>query len=475
MKIISKTLKLIPLLLTVFALQACSNDDDNNTINVPQQLNIVETAQATPALSSLVAALQAADGDLDILLSGNGPFTVLAPTNDAFQTLLDSNPNWNTLSDIDTAVLSQVLLNHVISADVSAADLVSLSGADGKGYTRTNADGAGGEKLSILFDTSGALPRFNNTANVVSAELADISTSNGTVHVIDAVLGLPDIVDHALNNDNFSSLTGALTTENLVGTLQGNGPFTVFAPTNDAFSNFTNPNSNPLNSILLNHVVDGVALAGNLSSGYDTTTFATNADGDNLTLYINVGEDGSVALNGSSMVLVTDIVGTNGVVHVVDNVIDLPTIATFATTNTDALGSLVAALALADTGSPTVPWINTVSDVSAGPFTVFAPTNAAFADLLLELDPTGNTALGDLDPATVDAVLLVHVANGNVRAADLPNLMGTIPTLGGDLSLDVNTLTITDALMREIGIIAELTDIQAVNGVVHVVDRVIRP
>jgi uncharacterized surface protein with fasciclin (FAS1) repeats len=69
----------------------------------------------------------------------------------------------------------------------------------------------------------------------------------------------------------------------------------------------------------------------------------------------------------------------------------------------------------------------------------------------------------------------VHVASGNVRAADLPNLMGTIPTLGGDLGLDVNTLTITDALMRDIGIIAELTDIQAVNGVVHVVDRVIRP
>ena len=94
---------------------------------------------------------------------------------------------------------------------------------------------------------------------------------------------------------------------------------------------------------------------------------------------------------------------------------------------------------------------------------------------MLELDPTGNTELGDLDPATVDAVLLVHVVSGNFRAGDLPNLMGTIPTLGGDLGLDVNTLTITDALMREIGIIAELTDIQAVNGVVHVVNRVIRP
>ncbi|WP_435412225.1 fasciclin domain-containing protein [Psychroserpens mesophilus] len=467
MKIISKTFKIFPLLLVVFAFYACSNDDDNNAIILPQQLDIVDTAIATPELSSLVAAVQAAG--LESVLRGNGPFTVLAPTNDAFATFLNGTP----LDQVDPAVLQQILLNHVISADVSAADLVSLSGADGKGYTRTNADGAGGEKLSILFDTSAALPRFNNSASVVSAAFADIYASNGTVHVIDAVLGLTDIVDHALNNDNFTSLTGALTAENLVTVLQGDGPFTVFAPTNDAFTDFNNPNSNALGDILLNHVVDGVAFSTGLASGYDTTTFATNTDGDNLTLYINAGD--TVMLNGSSMVVVADIVGTNGVVHVVDNVIDLPTIATFATSNTDALGSLVSALALADTGSPTVQWISTVSDASAGPFTVFAPTNGAFADLLLELDPSGNTTLGDLDPATVDAVLLMHVANGNVRAADLPSLMGTIPALGGDLDLDINTLTITDSLMREIGIIAELTDIQAINGVVHVIDRVIRP
>ena len=468
MKIISKTFKILPLLLVVFAFQACSNDDDNNTIVQPQQLDIVDTAIATPELSSLVAAVQAAG--LEDVLRGNGPFTVLAPTNDAFDAFLNGTP----LSQVDPAVLQQILLNHVISADVSAADLVSLSGADGKGYTRTNANGAGGENISILFDTSGALPRFNNTASVVSAAFADVTASNGTVHVIDAVLGLPDIVDHALNNDNFTSLTGALSSENLVTVLQGTGPFTVFAPTNDAFAAFTNPNGNALSDILLNHVLPtGPAFAASLSTSYRSTA-ATNADSDNLSMFINVGEN--VVINGTSTVVATDIVGTNGVIHVVDNVIDLPTIATFATSNTAALSSLVSALALADTGSPTVPWINTVSDTSAGPFTVFAPTNAAFEALLLELDPSGNTALGDIDPATVDAVLLMHVANGNVRAEDLPMLMGSVPVLSGEtLDLDVNTLTLTDGLMRDIGIIAELTNIQAVNGVVHVVDTVIRP
>ena len=302
MKIISKTFKILPLLLFVIAFQACSNDDDNNTIIQPQQLDIVDTAIATPELSSLVAAVQAAG--LEDVLRGNGPFTVLAPTNDAFDAFLNGTP----LSQVDPAVLQQILLNHVISADVSAADLVSLSGADGKGYTRTNADGAGGENISILFDTSGALPRFNNTASVVSPGFADITASNGTVHVIDAVLGLPDIVDHALNNDNFTSLTGALSSENLVTTLQGAGPFTVFAPTNEAFAAFTNPNGNTLSNILLNHVLPtGPAFAASLSTSY-LNTAATNADADNLSMYINVGEDGNVMINGSSMVIVTDIV-----------------------------------------------------------------------------------------------------------------------------------------------------------------------
>ena len=89
-----------------------------------------------------------------------------------------------------------------------------------------------------------------------------------------------------------------------------------------------------------------------MATGY-VTTAATNADSDNLSLYVTV--DGTnVMLNGSSMVTIADIVGTNGVVHVVNEVIDLPTIATFATTNA-ALSSLVAALQLADTGTPTVP------------------------------------------------------------------------------------------------------------------------
>ncbi|WP_299123634.1 fasciclin domain-containing protein [uncultured Winogradskyella sp.] len=465
MKIISKTFKLLTVFLLVIGITGCSDDDDNGGPSGPETNTIVDLAVATPDLSSLVDALVRADGNLVATLSGNGPFTVLAPTNTAFSNFLSAN-GFASLEEVPTDLLSQILLNHVISGEVTSTMLVNM----GSGYTSTSATGAGGNNLSLLFDTSSGVT-FNNVATVVDG-LADVDADNGIVHVIDAVIGLPDVVDHALNNSNFTSLTGALTSEDLVTTLQGDGPFTVLAPTNDAFGNFANPNSNALSSILLNHVLGGVILSTDLvasGSGYAYTSAVGPNDTD-LSIYFDTSD--GVVFNGLSTVGTADIVGTNGIIHVVDEVIDLPTIATFATSN-PALSSLVAALQLADTGTPTVPYIATVSDATAGPFTVFAPTNDAFADLLLELDPSGNTALGDLDPATVDSVLTYHIVGANVQSSGLPN--GAVATLGGEITADNTAFTLTDPNGRVSNIITTLVDIQSTNGVVHVIDKVILP
>src|SRR5690606_3004622 len=345
---------------------------------------LVELASISPNLSTLVSALQAADGDLVSLLGGSGPFTVLAPTNAAFQTLLDSNPDWNTLADIDTAVLQHVLLNHVISGRVESTDLAAL----GSGYAKTNADGAGGEKLSLYFNTSSGVT-FNNVASVVQ-EGADIIVSNGVVHVIDNVIGLPTIATHVTANSNFSTLAGALTPD-LVTTLDGSGTFTVLAPDNDAFAALPAiPTGDALVNVLLNHVIGDVVKSTDLvgaGAGY-TNTLAVGPGDNNLSLYFNTSS--GVVFNGLSTVTEADIVATNGIIHAVDEVITLPTIATFATSNA-ALSILVDALAYADTGTATVPYIQTVSDDSAGPFTVFAPTNDAFADLLVELNVSALT------------------------------------------------------------------------------------
>jgi len=292
------------------------------------------------------------------------------------------------------------------------------------------------------------------------------------------------VVDVALAN-GLTSLAAALEATDLVTTLQGTGPFTVFAPSNQAFTDLLNATGLDLDNlstaeealvrnILLNHVIIGNTLTASdligLGSGY-TNTAATGPNSENLSLYFTTS--GGVELNGQSTVTDPDNLATNGIVHIVDEVIGLPTIATFATTN-DALSLLVSALSYADTGSPTVPWIGTVSDATAGPFTVFAPTDAAFGNVLTELSLTGfGEGMGELNAATTDAVLLNHVVSGNIQSSGLPN--GTVSTLGGDITADNTAFTLTDGNNRVINIVTTLVDIQAINGVVHVIDTVILP
>ncbi|NRD19875.1 fasciclin domain-containing protein [Winogradskyella eckloniae] len=286
------------------------------------------------------------------------------------------------------------------------------------------------------------------------------------------------VVDIALEN-NLTSLAAALTATDLVTTLQGSGPFTVFAPSNEAFAdlltatgldldNLSTAEEDLVRNILLNHVIIGETInsttLANAGSGY-VNTGATGPNGANLSLYFKTTS--GVMINGSSTVTNADNIASNGIVHIVDEVIGLPTIATFATTN-PALDTLVAALAYADSGTPTVPYITTVSDATAGPFTVFAPTNDAFSDLLAELNVS---ALSDLGTDTVDAVLLYHIVNANVQSSQLPN--GTVTTLGGEITADNTSFSLTDANGRVINIIVSLVDIQAINGVVHVIDKVV--
>ncbi|AOW19996.1 fasciclin domain-containing protein [Urechidicola croceus] len=449
------------LILLIVIGYACNDDDD--PIIIPDPLTIVDTAIATPDLSNLVAALQAADGDLVSVLNGNGPFTVLAPTNSAFETFLSAN-GFASLNDVPTDVLSQILLNHVISGSVTSTDLT----AAGSGYSKTNADGAAGQKIDIYFNTTNGVI-FNGISTVTSA---DISASNGIVHIVDTVIGLPTIVTHAVANPNLSSLVGALTTggnTTFTDLLSSDGPFTVFAPTNDAFTNFTNPRSNDLNAILSNHVVVGAsALSTGLSNGYVKTAATFDNTDSNLSLYINT--DNGVVLNGISTVAAADIIATNGVIHVVDKVIDLPNIVDFTLAD-PTFETLVAALTRDDLTFDYVTTLSTPLDTSPAPFTVFAPTNTAFGDLLTEL---GVGSLADIAEPTLKATLDHHaVAGANVLSTMLTDNM-TVVTLGGDITANVTGgATLTDANGRISSITA--IDIQAANGVIHEINKVILP
>lgn len=420
-------------------------------------VSITDLAVSVPSLSILADALVAADGDLPTVLANDGPFTVFAPTNDAFEAFLMAN-DFNSLDDIPTEILTQVLLNHVVAGTNLSTDLSS-------GYVSTlSTAGANDANLSMFINTEDGVT-LNGNSTVTAA---DNKAINGVVHIVDAVIGLPNIVDHAIANPNLTSLVGALTADNntTFTTLltDSETDFTVFAPLNTAFESFTNPSDNDLNSILANHVISGAAAnAESLTNTYFNTA-AMNADGDNLSIYVNI--DDGVTLNGTSTVVAADIIATNGIIHAVNTVIDLPTVVTFATADPN-FSSLVGALTAEDQPD-FVSVLSSPNGTDPVPFTVFAPTNGAFANLAKV--PSGDT---------LTAVLNHHViAGANIVSGDLSNGLTSPATLEGDtLTFTIdgdNNVTIIDGSGNsEIGIIA--VDVQANNGVIHAIDTVMIP
>jgi len=322
MKNVLKLPKLLFLLLFSISIISCDNDDnDDQTEQVV--LTIVQIAAQEPDLSILVEALMAADGDLTTTLSG-GNFTVLAPTNDAFAEFLSAN-GFASLEEVPTDVLSNILLNHVITGEVVSTDLTTA----GSGYTTTNATNLDGDNLSLYFSTTDGV-EFNGLSGVV---LADIPASNGVVHVVDAVIGLPTVVTFATSNPMFETLVAALTREDLatdyvsvLSSVASPSPFTVFAPTNEAFgslltevgmSSLSEIPVDLLTSTLNTHVV----ASANVRSGDLTQGMAVSTLGDALTVSLDAGPQ-LIDLNDRvANIIVDDVQAYNGVVHVIDKVV----------------------------------------------------------------------------------------------------------------------------------------------------------
>ena len=288
------------------------------------------------------------------------------------------------------------------------------------------------------------------------------------------------IAEIASANANLSVLVDALDRAGLTATLDGSGSFTVFAPTNQAFTAFLDQkgfedlNDVPvplLKEILLNHVVSGTATSSSLSTGYVKTMAKGSASSTNtLSMFINTASGVVInggASNGGATVTTADVMASNGVVHIVNSVIDLPTVTSHAIANPE-FSTLVQALTRED--QPDFAGI--LAGTEASPFTVFAPTNAAFGSLLTELDITG---LGQVEQAVLENTLKYHVVAGqNVLAASLMDNMEVTTFQGGTFTINLEGgASITDANGRVSNITA--TDVQATNGVVHVINKVLLP
>jgi uncharacterized surface protein with fasciclin (FAS1) repeats len=272
------------------------------------------------------------------------------------------------------------------------------------------------------------------------------------------------IVDVALADPQFSTLVTALERTDLVSTLESNGPFTVFAPTNAAFVqlgvDLSTISDADLKDILLYHVLAGEVKSTDLAEGQTYTTTGSTAapNAHQLSLLIERSPSG-VTLNGNTMVISADVEADNGVIHVIGKVLTPLDIVGHATANRN-FTSLVTALSSAPG--------ELVSVLSGtGPFTVFAPLNSAF-------EAIAGTVAG-LTPEQLATVLTYHVIGGsNVRSTNLTDNMAVEAVNGQTFMINLgNGVRITDQSGQTSQII--LTDVQATNGIIHVLDKVLIP
>ena len=274
------------------------------------------------------------------------------------------------------------------------------------------------------------------------------------------------IVDIAVADGRFTTLVAAVQAAGLVDTLAGEGPFTVFAPTDDAFAKLPAgtleellkpENKQQLTDILLYHVVAGKVMAADVVNLSEAET----ALGEKVTIKV---EDGKVFIN-DAQVIITDIEASNGVIHVIDTVILPPSMTAEAPKDIVDIAvadgrftTLVAAVQAAGL-------VDTLK--SEGPFTVFAPTDEAFAKL-----PAGTieALLKPENKEQLTDILLYHVLPGKVMAASVSDGLIADTALGTSVFFKVD---MGKAYINEAQII--ITDIEASNGVIHVIDTVILP
>ena len=430
----------------------------------PDPQSIVDVALANGSFTTLIAALEATD--LDATLSDmDSTFTVFAPTDDAFdllgQTTIDA-----LLADTET--LTDILTYHVITSEIDAAAAISSAG--------TSVEMANGDFVGLSMDGDNLL------INAVTVTTTDVQADNGVIHVIDAVLIPPaargeptlNIVDTAVADGNFTTLVATLQATGLDATLADEtSTFTVFAPTDDAFAiidaatiDLLLANTDVLSEILLQHVVQGDvnSVTAFTLNGKSATTLAEV----DIPVVINSTLD-QLTFGGATVEL-TDIYTTNGIIHVIDTVViadvALPTppasIVDVAIAN-GSFNTLVAALRA--TG------LDATLDNAESTFTVFAPTDAAFA--LLGQD-TIDQLLDDTD--TLSDILLYHVisdtkvlqdaaltvAQSSNNKVTMANGRKAALTLANS-ALFINKSSVSSA------------DVMADNGVIHVVDQVIIP
>eukprot|EP00978_Attheya_sp_CCMP212_P032405 scaffold126343_cov57-Attheya_sp.AAC.2 len=413
-------------------------------VAVASAQDIVDVADSN-GFTTLVAAVTAAG--LVATLQGDGPFTVFAPDDDAFAALPVGFIEY-LLEPDSKDELTAVLLYHVLAGEVDSATAIGLDGSSVPTVGTENIT------ISLMVDSL-----MINDATVIGA---DVEASNGVIHVIDKVLYPPSLGDAPISlydlADEASVFTTLLAAANATGVtesiLKDKGPYTILAPTDDAFDKLPDGtveallNDLPtLTKILAYHVIPGRVFAETIV----TLETAKTLSGIDVTITV---DEGMVFVN-NAMVTGPDAFASNGLVHIIDTVLLPPTIFDLGV-EAGIFTTLLAAVQAANLTSALT---------GNGPITLLAPTDEAFDKL-----PPGTVdlLLNDIDALT--AILLYHVISGEVRAETIVTLNSAETLNGADVSIAavggmvmINDATVVDA------------DVVASNGVVHVIDRVLLP
>jgi transforming growth factor-beta-induced protein len=465
-------------------LAACGGGGDDSPAATPQPQDTQNLSRALATSGQTATMAGAADAaGLAATLSGNQNYTLLMPNDEAM------SPYAEDLAELrkpeNRAALEEYVKAHMVEGKVLAAALgqgqssPASAGASSSNTGTTNPDGSTtvtvknllGDDIEIT--TKGA----EVTVNGATFLRRDIVAGNGVLHIFGGPIFRPSVFGIVRVLPQTQTLETAIRTAGLVDTLRGDGPFTLFAPTNDAFDallrelNLTAEqllNNKPLlTSVLTYHVLSSRVLARQVQDGAVVPTVQGQA------VTFDVGRDGfgqrtieiTDARDRKARVTFTNLRARNGVVHLIDRVI-LPTdrdIVAIAAANPE-FSTLVAAVQAAGL-------VETLQ--GNGPFTVFAPTNAAFAGLLQELGLTAEQLLSNKPLLT--SVLTYHVLASRSLAASLTDGLASATVQGQPVKFKRmgDKLSIVDARGRESNV--AIANVQASNGIVHAIDKVILP
>jgi len=417
--------------------------------------SIVEVATEAGTFATLLAAVDAA-GLAGALSDESASLTVFAPTEEAFAALPEGTLD-ALLADPDA--LASILTYHVLGSAVTVSAAAELAG--------TTVETLNGGEVAL---TARGADLYVNEAKVVAY---DIEASNGVIHVIDTVLLPVDLTPSALTiaeiavaDENFETLVAAATAADLVGTLSDpDASLTLFAPTDAAFDamgaaavQYLLDNPDKLSSTLLYHVAGAPLTSIDATAAMGSSI--TMANGDSAA--ISLGESG-LMINGSNIVT-TDIVAANGIIHVIDAVLQAPSVGPapigIVAASNGSFTTLTAAVEAAGLG-------DALMDPNAN-LTVFAPTDDAFAEL-----PAGQLdALLD-DTEALTNLLQYHLYADTVSSTDAIALAGNEIVMANEDSASVSTDEDGNLFINDAQVI--LADVAASNGVIHAIDKVLIP